>query len=224
MNIISDGGNTFSIEAHLESIGLDRARQIELSCLPSLAVQIEWTYNAARDGSSFQDLFGFVFAAWSLESAAKMTMGANVFHNAHKHWQEARLVHTQTQLTNPPRPLAPGNPANTRRVFVGADRPLSNSNIQHMKKHTFEGMREQARHLTDAQLQAKLNQTFFNRSWSLNEVTRHTQNAFNYLRSQGIVNGTHQIVVGGETINIVIRDGRFITAWGNHQFTVSDFR
>lgn len=44
---------------------------------------------------------------------------------------------------------------------------LSKNNIQHIKNHTFEGMAEQAKYLTDEQLANKLaNTTFFNKNWS----------------------------------------------------------
>ena len=70
---------------------------------------------------------------------------------------------------------------------------LSKNNIQNIKKHTFEGMLEQAKYLTDEQLANKLaNTSFFNKNWSQDEVVKHTQEAYNILRSQGKT-GIHSV-------------------------------
>ena len=64
---------------------------------------------------------------------------------------------------------------------------LSKNSIQHIKKHTFEGMSEQAKYLTDEQLADKLaNTPFFNKNWSQDEVVKYTQEAYNTLRSQRV--------------------------------------
>lgn len=102
---------------------------------------------------------------------------------------------------------------------------LSNSNIQHIKKHTFEGMSEQANYLTDEQLANKLNNTsFFNKDWSQDEIIKYTQEAYNTLRSQGKI-GLQSIEINGETINVFIKeDGTFDTAYGVYKYNVDDFR
>ena len=102
---------------------------------------------------------------------------------------------------------------------------LSNSNIQHIKKHTFDGLAEQANYLTDEQLSNKINNTsFFNRDWSQDEIIKYTQEAYNTLRSQGKT-GLQSIEINGEIINVFIKeDGTFDTAYGVYKYTVDDFR
>ena len=102
---------------------------------------------------------------------------------------------------------------------------LSKNSIQHIKKHTFEGMSEQAKYLTDEQLANKLaNTTFFNKNWSQDEVVKYTQKAYNTLRSQDKT-GIHSVEINGEIINVFIKDdGTFDTAYGVYQYTVDDFR
>ena len=102
---------------------------------------------------------------------------------------------------------------------------LSKNSIQHIKKHTFEGMSEQAKYLTDEQLADKLaNTPFFNKNWSHDEVVKYTQEAYNTLRSQAKT-GIHSVEINGEIINVFIKDdGTFDTAYGVYQYTVDDFR
>ena len=102
---------------------------------------------------------------------------------------------------------------------------LSKNSIQHIKKHTFEGMSEQAKYLTDEQLADKLaNTPFFNKNWSQDEVVKYTQEAYNTLRSQAKT-GIHSVEINGEIINVFIKDdGTFDTAYGVYQYTVDDFR
>lgn len=102
---------------------------------------------------------------------------------------------------------------------------LSNSNIQHIKKHTFDGMAKQANYLTDKQLANKLNNiSFFSKDWSQDEIIRYTQEAYNILRSQGKT-GLQSIEINGEIINVFIKDdGTFDTAYGIYKYTVDDFR
>ena len=102
---------------------------------------------------------------------------------------------------------------------------LSGNNIQHIKKHTFEGMAEQAKYLSDEQLANKLaNTTFFNKNWSQDEVVKYTQEAYNTLRNQGKT-GLHSVEINGEIIKVFIKeDGSFDTAYGVYQYTVDDFR
>ena len=102
---------------------------------------------------------------------------------------------------------------------------LSNKNIQHIKKHTFEGMVEQAKYLTDEQLAAKLsNNTFFNKNWSSDEVIQYVQQGYNYLISQGKT-GKNAVTINDEIIYIITKDdGTFDTAYGIYEYTVKDFR
>ena len=107
----------------------------------------------------------------------------------------------------------------------GADNLLSNNDLQHIKKHSFEGMKEQSKYLTDSQLQTKLDgNTFFNKDWTMNDISKYTQQAYDSLIKQGLTNGTYSVNINGEIITVVIRNGIFKTSYGNHVFTINDFR
>ncbi len=102
---------------------------------------------------------------------------------------------------------------------------LSKNNIQHFRKHTFDGMAEQAKYLTDENLAKKLKKTtFFNKDLSEERIIQYTQEAYNILRSQGKT-GLNSIEVNGEIINVCIKaDGTFDTAYGIYKYDVKDFR
>ena len=102
---------------------------------------------------------------------------------------------------------------------------LTQNNIQHIKKHTFLGMSEQAKHLTDEQLGKKLSTTsFFNKAWTDEEVVRYTQEAYNILRAQNKV-GLNSVEIHNETIFVFIKDnGVFDTAYGVYKYSINDFR
>lgn len=102
---------------------------------------------------------------------------------------------------------------------------LSDKNIKHIKKHTFDGMAEQSKYLTDEQLANKLkNTSFFNKDWSQDEIVRYTQEAYNTLRRQGKT-GLQSIEINGEIIYVFIKeDGTFDTAYGVYKYILDDFR
>lgn len=102
---------------------------------------------------------------------------------------------------------------------------LTKNNIQHISKHSFEGMKNQAQYLTDKQLADKLNKTtFFNKNWSQDKIVQYTEEAYNTLKNQGKT-GLNSVKINGETINVFIKDdGAFDTAYGVYTFTVKDFR
>ena len=109
---------------------------------------------------------------------------------------------------------------------AGSDFPqLSKNNIQHIKKHTFSGMKEQANFLTDEQLANKLDgKSFFNKNWSNEDVIKYTQEAYNKLRSLGKT-GLQSVEVNNEVINVFIKeDGTFDTAYGIYKYGIEDFR
>mgnify|MGYP001625476644 FL=1 len=102
---------------------------------------------------------------------------------------------------------------------------LSKNNIQYIKKHIFEGMKEQVKYLSDKQLEAKLrNTSLFNKKWSEKEVIEYTQQAYNKLVNEGKT-GKQAVKIKGETIVVYIKpDGKFDTAYGIYRYTVKDFR
>ena len=103
--------------------------------------------------------------------------------------------------------------------------PLSKNNIQHIKKHTFLGIKEQAKFLTDKQLADKLSaKSFFNKNWSNEDVIKYTQEAYNILISQGKT-GLQSIIVNNEVIKVFIKnDGSFDSAYGIYKYGINDFR
>lgn len=107
----------------------------------------------------------------------------------------------------------------------GAVINFSANNIQHIKKHTFGGMANQAKYLTDKQLADKLsNNTFFNKNWSQDKILQYSQEAYNILNQQGKT-GLNSVKINGETIKVFIKDdGTFDTAYGIYKYTVKDFR
>lgn len=102
---------------------------------------------------------------------------------------------------------------------------LSKNNIHHIKKHTVEGLKEQAKYLTDEQLSKKLrNMSFFKADWSETEVIKYTQEVYNILKKQGKT-GLNSVSINDEIINVFIKsDGTFDTAYGNYKYSVKDFR
>ena len=68
------------------------------------------------------------------------------------------------------------------------------------------------------------NTTFFNKNWSLDEVVKYVQEAYNTLRKQGKT-GLHAVEINGEIIYVFIKeDGTLDTAYGVYKYTVEDFR
>ena len=103
--------------------------------------------------------------------------------------------------------------------------PLSQNNIQHISKHTIQGISQQAEYLTDAQLSEKLQKsTFFNPQWSDEQVNQYVEKAYNDLLSKEKL-GLNTYSIGGETIEVFIHpDGTFGSAYGNYKLTIKDIR
>ena len=102
---------------------------------------------------------------------------------------------------------------------------LSNSSKRHIKKHSFEGMKEQAAHMTDEQLEAKLRtNTFFDKKLSYDQCIEYASKAYTILRKQNKT-GRHTVKIKGELITVYIKEnGEFDSAYGVHKYKVSDFR
>jgi len=102
---------------------------------------------------------------------------------------------------------------------------LSKTSLRHIRKHSFSNLQKQAAHLTDEQLAYKFERaTFFNKNWTIEQISQYTQEAYNILRSQNKV-GRNIVEIHGELINVVIKaDGTFETAFGVYKYFVSDFR
>ena len=102
---------------------------------------------------------------------------------------------------------------------------LSNNNIRHIRKHSFEEMKKQAAYVDDITLKEMLeNNTFFNKNWSQEQIINNVEIAYNKLLRQGKT-GMIPYEIDGETIYLFIKeDGMFETAYGTYVYTVQDFR
>lgn len=103
--------------------------------------------------------------------------------------------------------------------------PLSNGNKQHIKKHTYQGMKEQAKYLTDEQLAKNLEKnSFFNPDWSIDDINKYAEEAYDALRRQGLT-GNLTYEINGEIFEVFIHpDGGFGTVVGQHKLSIGDFR
>ena len=103
--------------------------------------------------------------------------------------------------------------------------PLNNGNKQHIKKHTYQGMKEQANYLTDEQLAKNLEKnSFFNPEWSIDDVNKYAEEAFDALRKQDLT-GNLTYEVNGEVLELFIHpDGSFGTVFGQYKLSIEDFR
>ena len=101
---------------------------------------------------------------------------------------------------------------------------LSSNNIQHIGKHIASDFANQVPHLSDKALAAKLNKnSFFNASWTKEDIITGVQNGANEAISKGFTNGYYNYSYKGETIQIFFKDGKFDTAFGQHKLTPADF-
>ena len=111
--------------------------------------------------------------------------------------------------------------------LVRGDAPvkLTKNNLQHIKKHTFNGVLEQSKFLSDKQLERILKQrSFFNKNWSWEQICQYTEEAYNRLRLKGKT-GLQAIEIHGDIINIFIKEnGDFDTAYGIYKYVIEDFR
>lgn len=101
---------------------------------------------------------------------------------------------------------------------------LSSNNIAHIGKHISSDFAKQVPYLTDKALASKLKQaTFFNLSWTKQDIITGVQNGANEAISKGFTNGYYNYSYKGETIRIFFKNGKFDTAFGQHKLTPADF-
>ncbi|MCL1632764.1 T7SS effector LXG polymorphic toxin [Sporolactobacillus sp. CPB3-1] len=104
--------------------------------------------------------------------------------------------------------------------------PLSQENIKHIQnRHNINILRRQINYLTDAQLKKIINnRLFFNPKWSMEEISKYSEIAYNDLLRQGKT-GNLIYKINGEILNLYIHsDGTFGTVYGSHKFTVQEIR
>ncbi|GKS09278.1 hypothetical protein YDYSY3_02780 [Paenibacillus chitinolyticus] len=101
---------------------------------------------------------------------------------------------------------------------------LSSNNIQHIGKHIASDFASQVPYLSDKALASKLNKnSFFNPSWTKEDIITGVQNGANEAISKGFTNGYYNYSYKGDTIQLFFKDGNFDTAFGSHKLTPADF-
>ncbi|MCL1990368.1 MAG: EndoU domain-containing protein [Defluviitaleaceae bacterium] len=220
------------IRTFLDDAGVSNSRDSHwmLVGLGDLDLQIVLTFTAAQQGANFHDWYTFLHTASLMQFAGNV--GQAVHHvsgwnpSIPKQPQSGPKLNPSVNSDVVPDTFVQSKPpAGQNPIPLNLQITISNKTLQHIKKHTFDGMVQQAQHLTDTQLQAKLNKTsFFPKHWTMDDVAQHVQQAFNMLTSRGITHGTHTVIVNGEAITIHMTNGNLNSAWGSHTFEVSDFR
>jgi filamentous hemagglutinin len=101
---------------------------------------------------------------------------------------------------------------------------LSQSSISHLGKHTASEFVQQVPYLSDEALSRILaKNSFFNPSWSKEQIIAATEEAYNALRSKGLT-GLQSYIVNGETIKVFIKpDGTYDSAYGVYKLTMEFF-
>ncbi|MBP2100453.1 pre-toxin TG domain-containing protein [Enterococcus rivorum] len=104
--------------------------------------------------------------------------------------------------------------------------PLSKKNQSHINKHNMDSLKNQSQYLTESQLAEKLEgNSFFNPNWTVEDINKYTEIAYNDLLSKGKKGDTFLYKINGEEISIYINpDGGFGTAYGKYQYTLEQFK
>jgi hypothetical protein len=101
---------------------------------------------------------------------------------------------------------------------------LSSNQIQHIGKHIASDFSKQVPFLNDTVLKSKLSKnSFFNPSWTKENIITGVQNGVNEAISKKFTNGYFKYSFKGETIQIYFKNGKFDTAFGNHKLTLAHF-
>ncbi|PEY37063.1 hypothetical protein CN354_12615 [Bacillus cereus] len=103
--------------------------------------------------------------------------------------------------------------------------PLSDVNKKHINKHNVDSLKQQAKHMTDEQLEKKLKKnSYFNPKWSKEEINKYSEIAYNDLRQQGKT-GELTYEIAGEKLKVFIHpNGSFGSVYGQYKFTVDEFK
>ncbi len=121
--------------------------------------------------------------------------------------------------------------ANTEVGPIGAaekasltGRCLSKNDIQHFSKHIPAEFAQQAKNMPTNILEARLtDQSFFNPSWSKEDIIKYVNEAYTKLREQGAT-GLNEYVIHGEKIMVHIKpNGKISTAYGLHKLSINYF-
>ncbi|MCY9524290.1 pre-toxin TG domain-containing protein, partial [Paenibacillus larvae] len=112
---------------------------------------------------------------------------------------------------------------------VPSEIKLSTGNIKHLwNGHSFESFANQIPYLMktksrDAVEKQLSNISFFNKNLSKEEIVSSVEKAANEALSNGVTHGQYKTKINGEIITVAFDNGTFQTAWGTHNYTLSDF-
>ncbi|ARF70107.1 hypothetical protein B7C51_23055 [Paenibacillus larvae subsp. pulvifaciens] len=112
---------------------------------------------------------------------------------------------------------------------VPSEIKLSTGNIKHLwNGHSFESFANQIPYLMktksrDAVEKQLSNISFFNKNLSKEEIVSSVGKAANEALSNGVTHGQYKTKINGEIITVAFDNGTFQTAWGTHNYTLSDF-
>lgn len=89
----------------------------------------------------------------------------------------------------------------------------------HMVSRYVKQVQYQSKEVVEGYLSKK---SFFNPSWTEEQVTNALNSAYKDAVNKGIADGYHTYKIYGEEINIFMREGKFSTGFGNHKFTYDE--
>jgi hypothetical protein len=111
----------------------------------------------------------------------------------------------------------------------GLGKAISSGKIEHvLTDHTYDRMSITINKMMEKGLSGEaeklLNKkSFFNPSWTEQQVIDATNQAYNKVLSQGFTNGEHTVEVFGQNITVSMENGVFRTAYGDFKLTLSNF-
>lgn len=105
---------------------------------------------------------------------------------------------------------------------------ISNAKWKHIKNnHTISSLKEQVQYgkLSKSQIIEKLKKSFFNPTWSENEVYEAVNQAYLAATKSGVPNEDYlfEYIYKNETITLAFDSDGLKTAYGNYHFTYDEF-
>ncbi|MED1919773.1 hypothetical protein P4V64_31335, partial [Bacillus thuringiensis] len=106
---------------------------------------------------------------------------------------------------------------------------LSKNQVSHiLTRHSTNSAKNQIVHwkkkMTNEQIDEMLSKrSFFNKDWSDDKIIEASQIAYTQLINRGVKDGLHPVTVFGEEIKIFMKNGNLDSAYGLHQYKLSDF-
>jgi len=103
---------------------------------------------------------------------------------------------------------------------------FSKSEVSHiLKRHHLQTFLKQVPRLSEAELAAKLKKkSFFNPAWSTEKILDAAAEAYAKAINAGVKNDVISYIIDGETITVVITNGKLETAYGAYKYTAEEVR